>query len=106
MARRRGPIVEGDYILFRTPDGKTVAIPGVDMRALWQGQETGTMVVERADDLEPITVLGSVTSFVERYCSAWDDRRYRGRGLKVSGNAPQLQGDRVVSINDKKGRRP
>lgn len=88
MARAKS-IIEGNWLLFKTPDNHDLLLQADDIAAVWAGTEKATVVVERASRDTPVVIrYPSVRAFAADFTTYYDERR-RPRAVRKP-MAPKL----------------
>jgi len=92
MARAR-TVIEGNWLLFKTPDNYDVLLPSDEIAGVWAGQDKGTVVLERLSGSLLVIRYSSVQRFAADFTHYYDERR-RPRAVKkpVARNLTALSG--------------
>lgn len=84
MAKSRA-IIEGEWLLFKTPDNHDVLVQADDIMTVWAGQDPSTIVIQRQSNAEPLAVrYPSVRAFAADFTDYYDERR-RPRAVRKPG---------------------
>lgn len=74
MARAR-TVIEGNWLLFKTPDNHDVLLPSDEIVAVWDGVDKGTVVLQRLNHDNLVIRYASVQRFAADFTHYYDERR-------------------------------
>lgn len=94
MARANRAIIEGNWLLFKTPDNHDVLIPSDEIAGVWTGRDKGTVVLERLNGSLLVIRYASVQRFAADFTDHYDERRRAPRSkpaaLKSVTSLPEI----------------